>query len=175
MNIFKVLFLSIISVGSALSAPKIWDGSADESWYSDGAQAYNLTTAEELAGLASLVNKGVTFEGKTITLGADIFLNDTTGAADGSWNLTRLTQWIPIGKTGKPFKGEFDGLAGSKRRKIYGLYINEPLGNKKGLFGHTEGVSIKNLELLYGNIIANDTIGGLVAFAKNVSATHFRI
>lgn len=77
LNAFVILPILALSA-SVWAAPKIWDGSADESWYSEGAQAYNLITAEELAGLASLVNKGVTFEGKTITLGADIFLNDTT-------------------------------------------------------------------------------------------------
>jgi len=171
MNIFKVLFLSIVSVGSALSAPKIWDGSVDESWYSDGAQAYNLITAEELAGLASLVNKGVTFEGKTITLGADIFLNDTTGAEDGSWDISNHTMWKPIGNSRRPFKGEFDGIAGSKRRKIYGLYINDT-STYSGLFGYTSAVSIKNLELIYANLNTKNYTGGLIGYASGGSVTN---
>ena len=43
-------------------AADVWDGTIDISWY-DGAQnSFTISTAEELAGLAKLVNEeGVTF------------------------------------------------------------------------------------------------------------------
>ena len=131
----------------AMSVPSIWNGTADVSWYESSAQAYNLTTAEQLAGLAQLVNDGTSdFSGKTITIGADIFLNDTTGASDGSWSKKSHRMWTPIGTQSNPFKGEFDGLAGKKNRKIYGLYINDTTKNYVGLFGYTNGVKISNLD-----------------------------
>ena len=50
-----------------------WDGTADTSWYTDHKTdtEYHFTTAEQLAGLAQLVNDktaSVSFEGKTIYL-----------------------------------------------------------------------------------------------------------
>ena len=73
----KISSVLALCASMAIAAPAIWDGTADVSWYDASAQAYNLTTAEQLAGLAQLVNNGNAFAGKTITLGADIFLNDT--------------------------------------------------------------------------------------------------
>ena len=61
--------------GVVVAVPAIWDGSADISWYKPDAQKFTLMTAEELAGVAKLVNEGTSdFKGKTIALGADIFL-----------------------------------------------------------------------------------------------------
>ena len=50
-----------------------WDGTADTSWYTSAPDAseYHISTAEQLAGLAQLVNDktaSVSFEGKTIYL-----------------------------------------------------------------------------------------------------------
>ena len=73
-------------LGTAWSQ-NIWDGTADVSWYtSPDAQSYSISTAGHLAGLAQLVNQGNSFQGKTITLTANIFLNDTTGYGSGNWN-----------------------------------------------------------------------------------------
>lgn len=150
----------------AMSAPSIWNGTADVSWYESSAQAYNLTTAEQLAGLAQLVNDGTSdFSGKTITIGADIFLNDTTGASDGSWSKKSHRMWTPIGTQSNPFKGEFDGLAGKKNRKIYGLFINDSTKNYVGLFGYTNGVKISNLDLQIGSVCGRNNVGALVGFA----------
>lgn len=150
----------------AMSAPSIWNGMTDVSWYESSAQAYNLTTAEQLAGLAQLVNDGTSdFSGKTITVGADIFLNDTTGAGDGSWVNKSHRAWTPIGTQSTPFKGEFDGLAGKKNRKIYGLYINDSTKNYVGLFGYTNGVKISNLDLQVGSINGRNNVGALIGYA----------
>ncbi len=150
----------------AMSAPSIWNGTADISWYESSAQAYNLTTAEQLAGLAQLVNDGTSdFSGKTITIGADIFLNDTTGASDGSWSKKSHRMWTPIGTQSTPFKGEFDGLAGKKNRKIYGLYINDTTKNYVGLFGNTSNVKISNIDLDVGFVKGKNYVGALIGFA----------
>ncbi|MBR3072029.1 hypothetical protein [Fibrobacter sp.] len=163
-----VLFVAVLASLSA-AAPSIWKGDKDTTWYVESAQAFNLTTAEELAGLAYLVNNGKTFQGKTITLGADIFLNDTTGAGNETWNAKEKFVWTPIGTQSNPFKGEFDGLAGKKNRKIYGLYINDTTKTRIGLFGYTEGVKISNLDLLVGKIVGGNTVGALVGNASNGS------
>ena len=110
-----------VAIGVAFADLKIWDGTADVSWYESSAQAYNITTAEQLAGLAKMVNEGNTFKGKTVILGADIFLNDTAGVTDLAWISDERNVWTPIGNGDHPFMGEFDGMAGAKKRKIYGL------------------------------------------------------
>ena len=105
-------------------------------WYTDNTAAtkYTITTADELAGLAKIVNAGDTFEGsydfagKTITLGADIDLS----AYGKKYNNGR--GWIPIGhntnSTGY-FKGTFDG----NNHTISNLYINNKSYTHTGLFG----------------------------------------
>ena len=95
-----------------------WDGSADTSWYTSApdASAYHISTAEQLAGLAQLVNAdpGTTnFAGKTFYLDNDL---DLSGH-----------EWISIG-TGRggsnpeySFCGVFDGQG----HVISNLYSHE--------------------------------------------------
>ena len=66
-------------------AGSAWDGTTDTTWYDkDISQTvFELSDAADLAGLADLVNKGKTFEGKTIKLVDDIDLNNK--------------EWTPIG------------------------------------------------------------------------------
>ena len=68
-NILKKFMIGALFFSTiAFSAPTIWDGTADISWYDPNAQTYTLTTAEQLAGLAKLVNEGRDlFVGKKIT------------------------------------------------------------------------------------------------------------
>ncbi|WP_158213079.1 GLUG motif-containing protein [Fibrobacter sp. UWR2] len=160
-------------VAMALAAPHIWDGSADVSWYEDGAQTYNLTTPEQLAGLAKLVNNGTSdFSGKTISLGANIFLNDTVGAGIETWYENAHRNWVPIGTINHPFKGEFDGLAGKNNHKIYGLYIKST-SYHVGLFGYTSVAKISNIDILIGNISSeDDDVGTCVGYALMGSITN---
>lgn len=169
MSVSMLAFFVAAWAAISVAAPSIWTGGKDTTWYAESAQAFNLTTAEELAGLAYLVNNGTTFQGKTITLGADIFLNDTTGAGKGTWSTSGKRMWTPIGTLSNPFKGEFDGLAGKKNRKIYGLYINDTTKNYVGLFGYTHGVKISNLDLVVGKIAGGNTAGALAGSASNGS------
>jgi hypothetical protein len=164
-------FLSILAFIPTLllaQTPNVWDGTADVSWYQSSAQAYNLTTAEQLAGLAQLVNNGNTFVGKTITLGADIFLNDTTGRTSKNFTVDSETKnWIPIGSSQRPFQGEFDGVAGTKSRKIYGLYISST-NSSIGLFGKVSG-TLSNLDILVGKVTTTkDTVGALVGRGSTI-------
>ena len=169
----KIASVLALCTSMAIAAPAIWDGTADVSWYVSSAQAYNLKTAEQLAGLAKLVNQGTSsFEGKTITLGADIFLNDTAGVDAGTWASVPHTEWTPIGTSSRPFKGEFDGIAGKKNRKIYGLYVNDATKDYVGLFGYTSNVKISNLDVLVGRITAKDNVGALVGYAEGGSVTN---
>lgn len=108
-----------------------WIDHADTNWYSNNnsASEFTISTAAQLAGLAQLVNEGNNFSGKTITLGANI---DLAGK-----------EWTPIGTSGKPFSGTFDG----KNFTIYNLVITNPSASDVGLFGYTTKGEIKEFTL----------------------------
>ena len=150
-----------------------------------------------MAGLAKLVDNGNTFQGKTITLDADIFM----GTGDRLWN-------VPIGSENHPFKGVFDG----KNHKISGLRVAAWVTNSSGvmnyegkdymgLFGYTVDAKICNLVLsrersyfsaknyagslvgyAKGGIITNihseidvkgeGTVGGIAGYADNISSSY---
>ncbi|MCL2283701.1 MAG: fibrobacter succinogenes major paralogous domain-containing protein [Fibromonadales bacterium] len=141
-DLFKSLaVILVIAVGA--SAQALWDGTANTTWYNASATTYTLTTAEELAGLAQLVNNGTaTFSGKTINLGANIALNDTTGWRSWDNTTTGLRQWIPIGNATRSFRGTFNG----KGKIVTGLYINS-MADYQGLFGIAFEGGINNLGL----------------------------
>lgn len=168
MKIKNAIVTCVAWTGITIAAPAVWDGTVDVSWFETNAQTYNLTTAEQLAGLAKLVNDGTSnFQGKTITLGADIFLNDTTGAGDGSWYKKSHREWTPIGTIFKPFKGEIDALAGKKNRKIYGLYISDETMDFAGLFGYTENLKISNLDVSVGYVAAKEHVGAVLGYGHD--------
>lgn len=119
-----------------------WDGSADTSWYTSAPDAskYRISTAEQLAGLAQLVNAdpGTTnFAGKTFYLENDL---DLSGH-----------EWISIGtalgrdKPGYSFCGVFDG----KGHVISNLYSHESY--IKGAEGADESHNLLR-NALFGNV-----------------------
>jgi len=68
------LLLLLLTVATYAS---VWNGKADTKWYKDSESEFTITTPEQLAGLAKLVNKGNDFKGKMFKLGTNIMLNDT--------------------------------------------------------------------------------------------------
>lgn len=100
----------------------VWDGSVDIGWYEDGKNEFKLSTPQQLAGLAELVNNGNTFEGKKVFIEKDMFFND--------WNST-INAWTSIASTssGISFEGTFDGQGHS----FYNIYSVS--GEEGGIFG----------------------------------------
>lgn len=143
-----------------------WDGKTDTSWYKDNINTFELKTANELAGLADLVNKGNDFENRTIKLKYDIDLNNLP--------------WIPIGTNGKGkqdeldkfFMGNFDG----NNKTIYNLYTeakhekqNEHLEEASsyyhfGLFGYVKNSILKNVKFQNVKIVNGMTNGYVRSF-----------
>ena len=95
----------------------MWDGSADVSWYNTTDKEFSLSSAEQLAGLAQLVNEGNTFDGITIKLAVNV-------------NLAGI-EWTPIGNSDFFFSGNFDGQGNI----ISDLSIINPTSSVAGLFG----------------------------------------
>ena len=131
-----------------------WDGTADTSWYTDHKTdtEYHFTTAEQLAGLAQLVNDktaSVSFEGKTIYLDNDL---DLSGS-----------QWTPIGD-GSNHRRFFAGTFNGQHHKIMNLnhhYTGHEVV-RNGLFGVvSDGGTLKNLLVIDADIASND--GSLLA------------
>jgi len=75
--------------------------------------------------------------------------------------------WVPIGTQppNNPFRGNFDGNG----RIVKNLFINRPAGNQQGLFGATNGATIKNIGIENCNITAGADVGGLVGSTSNYS------
>ena len=136
---------------------KAWINLADTAWYDSDPRLgeYNITTAEQLAGLALLVNRrGVDFAGVTIRLGNDISLDNTDGTAGA-----RL--WTPIGgNAAKAFRGHFDGQGFA----VYDLTISAA-ASYAALFGCCENAVIENLSV-YGCVESS----AAAAYAAGVAA-----
>ena len=152
--ILALCFTLLPTAAFAADSTDAWGDTADTSWYTDheADTEYRITTAEQLAGLAQLVNNktaSVSFEGKTIYLDNDL---DLSGY-----------QWTPIGNGsnfGRYFAGTFDG----QYHKIMNL-LHHSTGDeliRNGLFGVvSDGGTLKNLLVIDADIDSND--GSLLA------------
>ena len=156
----KKLLLSLLFALVALTglhAQTIWDGTADTSWYNETSAEFEISTAEQLAGLAKLVNNGNNFSGKTISLTADIVLNDTSDWEDWE-NSASTNTWTPIGNWPNLFGGTFDGQG----HTVSGIYINSE-NDYQGLFGYNEG-TIKNIGVTESYIKGEYSVGGVCGY-----------
>lgn len=161
-----VVLLAVFTVGTSAA----WDGTTiDTSWYNTTDTTFTLTTPEQLAGLAAIVNGALSsiapddFSGKTILLGADIDL--------GGKN------WVPIGTTTGAsgttgFMGTFDGQGHYIKNLTIDMASREPDGIRFGFFGiiggtakgiNFVGASIVTKDACYSAVIAGYIGGGTVA------------
>ncbi len=132
-----------------VAAPDAWDGKTlTEPEYKDN--AYQITTAAELAWFANAVNeKGV--NGAKGILHNDIDLGDYP--------------WTPIGiSRSKPFGGTFIG----GNHHIYGLNVNDPNGQNAGLFGYVNANSSFRAKItgitVHGKVSARSNLGGIAGY-----------
>jgi len=134
------LLLAVLPQQAKADAP-----TPDTSWYKETDDSFTLADADDLAGLAQLVNDGNTFTGKTILLANDI-------------SLITYTNWTPIGTEAHPFKGTFDGAG----KKITNLSFNGSTAVNVGLFGYVWPGTLKNVSIETVNITAKEAVGSLV-------------
>ncbi|MBQ3084336.1 MAG: hypothetical protein IJC46_02645 [Clostridia bacterium] len=145
------------------SFPDVWDGTSDTTWYNDADTEFTLTSAEQLAGLAELVNTSTNFEGKTVKLNRDV---DMSGH-----------NFTPIGgfdKENAYFAGTFDG----DDHTIFGLTENGwDLGYEygetsgMGLFGVVYNATIKDVKIDNAEISMEAVVMGVVAGYANGDCT----
>lgn len=151
-------FGSITALAAEGQTTDIWDGTADTSWYTghETESEYHITTAEQLAGLAQLINTGtITFEGKTVYLDNDLDLDKR--------------EWISIGKGkgGSQAAYSFCGIFDGQGHVISNLYSRDSLMPKtnvgddeencyrQGLFGNVYDGEVKNLGIENADIIVD--------------------
>lgn len=120
-----------------------WGEKANTNWYHENESVFHITTAEQLAGIATLVNAGtVTFEGKTIYLDNNI---DLSGH-----------EWISIGTVlgGERPEYSFCGVFDGQDHVISNLYSHESYIEgadeshnllRNALFGSVYNGEVKNL------------------------------
>ena len=138
-----------------------WDGTADTSWYNDTDTEFVITTAEQLAGLAKLVDDGNTFDGKTIKLGKDLDLY----ALDENGNRVLFE---PIGDASN---ADFSGIFEGNNKTIFNL--RQDCNSKHvALFGAVYEGAVKNL-VLDGALIENDGSGYAGGIAAYAGASNF--
>jgi hypothetical protein len=136
------------------AASERWIDFADTDWYTENTSAkeFTITTAEELAGFAELVNGGTqTFKDKTVKLGADI---DLAGKA---W--TSIGGYDQINNYSKTFQGTFDGC-GFTIANLGEILRPDIKYGGMGLFGYiyTAETQIRNLAVT-GNVVFPDDGG----------------
>ncbi len=124
-----------------------WIETYDTSWRGNGTEAspYFITTAEELAGIAFMVNYGgVNFASSYFKQSANI-------------DLSRLP-WVPIGRhaDGTHFSGNYDG----NNYKISNMYFEDST-HVPGLFGVCYG-AIKNVIIDGADLSINSVWGGSI-------------
>ena len=107
---------------------------------------YLIEDVDDLKKLAEKVNGGTTYEKTYFKLTANIDLKNE--------------EWTPIGKSGLPFQGTFDGYG----YQITNLKISNG-GQYAGLFGYTKGAVIKNCNVT-GEINGYNHTGGIVGSAN---------
>lgn len=149
-SLFLVLAMALTLLPTAVMAEEnsdvdTWDGTADTNWYDESKSEFHLKTAEQLAGLAQLVNADTDrFAGKTVYLDNDLDLKGY--------------EWISIGMAwgGTQAEGSFCGTFDGQEHVISNLYshasyfdsdIFDPTKNdaRNALFGSVYGGEIKNL------------------------------
>ena len=125
----------------------------DTEWYNESNMIFTLTTREELAGLAELVNSGTDFLNKIIYLGADIDLG--------------YLAWTPIGNAEHPFIGTFNGNGysiSSLRISTHASYV--------GLFGKVTG-KIANFTIDNATVYVTD-VNNYVSIACGYSTSDLK-
>ena len=156
--ILALCFTLLPTAAFAADSTGAWDGTADISWYTDHETdtEYRFTTAEQLAGMAKLINDDMAnFKDKTIYLENDLDLGGH--------------EWISIGDGANTDVGSFQGVFDGQSHVVYNLYSHEGLKSenkdnnnnlyRNGLFGSIYNATVKNLGIENADIVIpmNDT------------------
>ena len=124
----------------------------------------HIETAEDFIAFAKVVNSGTSFKGTTVLLDADI---------DFGAYLSR--EFNPVGRDETSgFLGVFDGQG----HVISNLVVDSPLAQYVGLFGNSDGMSIRNVVMDTSCAMVNSYTSppytfaaGLIGFCHGLNAS----
>ncbi|MBO4917679.1 MAG: hypothetical protein J5374_07335, partial [Bacteroidales bacterium] len=182
--------------GGALEIPETsWAGYADTSWYKPDQTEFEIGTAEQLAGLAAIVNAGEDgddFAGKTIRLTDDIDLSAHAWEPIGFYKFTanesvsedewynysveidyleRVKRAYETGNTAyshisyTSFKGTFEGSG----HTVTWLLVGNQKVSGHGLFGLIENASISDLTVCSGYVEGFSGVSAIAGIALDSS------
>lgn len=129
-----------------------------------------ISNAEELKAFHDIVNGEngrVQNTAACATLTADIVLNDGTFDEDGNYTpgpsvAATPTEWTFIGRDyDEAYSGTFDGTG----HTIQGIYCNDQIKGRAGLFGYVNGATIKDIKVT-GYIKTYGLAGGIAAYIR---------
>ena len=163
--------VALMGLKPALQAQTVWDGTADVTWYDASQTSFDISTPEQLAGLAQLVNTGTSFSGVSLNLTADIWLNADN---DSTNNWTPIGGGSPTGEspsTGSAFKGNFNGHGHS----IYNLYCDKGSTFHAGLFCALENpCTIDSLVMVNPVLKSRGMMGCITGFPRGSNSVYIR-
>lgn len=160
LTILFTLALLIVGVtGVKAEVTGSWSDYRDATWGTDyeSASTFTINTPAQLAKFADMVNSGSDFSDKTVTLTANITLQQETG----SFQEPLYHYWVPIGNSSaNSFKGTFNG-----NNKEIGKVTISSENSYQGLFGYIgTGGTIQNLSVNMCTISGNKQVGGLAGY-----------
>lgn len=177
---FVSLLIPIFAVEddeAAEASFSVWDGSTDTDWEAvpDEENAYYITSAAELAGLASVVNSNNTSNAKDLPQPAGYTSGNVSSYYGYTFYITTdidisAKEWTPIGKSNAiGFGGTLVGMKDYKEGAsviIKGMTINAT-SNNVGLVGSMGYGGIKNITLENASVTSNsNTAGSFVGYVR---------
>lgn len=143
----------------------------DDSWYEEEAEVMEVSGGSQVAALVEMVEEGETFEGKTIKLEEDLYLNGAAGLSD----INADFEAIGTGSEGQcenPFKGTFD-CNGNAIKYLTQYCYQDHDGAPYGIFGYAKDATFKNIVIdgatiytEYGNVNAGNGVGTICGVAS---------
>jgi hypothetical protein len=157
-------------------AQTVWNGYVDQrrlehgdtAWFDERVTVHTIIKAEQLAGLAYLVNRQTVANKRdmkkdTVRLGANIALNYIDNWESWGNGAKPPNHWSAIGyDSSHAFRGVFDGAG----FVISGVYIDTSIPFQ-GLFGVVDGGTVKNVRVAASYINGVDYVGGVAGMLVN--------
>ena len=147
-----------------------WDLDGDGDPTASGTAAYIDAFPNRVTSATGRMGCAGTCAGYELRADLDFDTNTANDRADDAYSNGGLG-WLPIGDNTAQFAATFDG--NNDDYAISNLYINRPAGNRVGLFGRTNGATLRNIGLADVNIRAEGRAGALVGHAGGAIANSY--
>ena len=163
-RIFFGLLMLLTTVTAWGQSGENWSDFRDETWGADysTASTFTITTAEQLAQFAYLVNNGSDFSGKTVTL--DDAQEVSTWGQTYTYNYYELNahSWTPIGTVDHPFRGTFNG---NSKDVNYLSFEDNDQATYQGFFGYIgTGGSVINTTVRSSTLKGASHVGAIAGY-----------